>query len=294
MNIRRLPKFPTRRLGLLFLAGSSLVGCTPARALTAVAPTRSYSATTDLAYGPDPRHRLDVYEPRTPDPRGTTVVFFYGGTWREGDRRDYRFVAEALARHGITTVIPDYRLYPEVSFPAYVEDAAAAVRWVRDTRGAAPLFVAGHSAGAHLAALVAYDGRYLSALGLTPATISGLIGVAGPYDFLPIELPAVREVFADVPDLQATQPVNFVAPGAPPALLLQGEDDTTVRPRNAHSLAQRLRTAGSPARAVVYPQRGHVDILFGLSSVFAGDGAMMSEVLRFVAAPQSAAAAGDA
>lgn len=268
------------RAGLVVLAGL-LAGCSPTRLLDAVTPAGDYRLERALAYGEHPRQRLDVYHPVGED-RGIVIVFFYGGSWRFGDRAGYRFVAESLTRRGITVVIPDYRLHPEITFPAFVEDGAMALRWVRDNRvkPGARLFVMGHSAGAHIAALLALDPRYQARDGL-----AGLIGIAGPYDFLPMTAPRTRAVFGTLADDPVTQPITFASPAAPPALLIHGATDTTVYPRNSQNLAAALRSAGVPARLSLYPDRGHVDIMLGLSSVFAGDGRLMSELTSFLGSP---------
>jgi acetyl esterase/lipase len=155
------------------------------------------------------------------------VVFFYGGSWQSGSRDTYRFLGSALARRGIVTVVPDYRVYPEVTFPTFLEDGAAAVDWVRDNVARyggdrERIVLMGHSAGAHMAAMLAIDGRWLAKVGVEPRRdIAGLVGLAGPYDFLPIRDPTLQLLFegANRPE---TQPVTFVEGGEAPALLITG------------------------------------------------------------------------
>jgi acetyl esterase/lipase len=294
MHIRPLSHLVRQAFtGLALLIG--VAACAPARLLDVVTPEGDYTRETDVAYGPLARQRLDVYRPRNPDALGTVVVFFYGGGWRAGTKGDYRFVAESLTRQGITVVIPDYRIYPEAVFPAFVEDAALVTRWVRDNAvrlsiDRARVFLIGHSAGAHIVALVALDPRYLAAVGRRPRDIAGVVGISGPYDFLPITSPRVREIFAAAPDLAATQPVTFVTANAPPMLLVHGMEDRTVYPRNSQRLAARLHAADAPVRLVLYPDRGHVDIMLGLSSVFSGGDRLMQELTEFLAQPCSSVA----
>jgi acetyl esterase/lipase len=260
-------------------------GCSGLGALDALTPTGSYTATTDIAYGALPRQKLDVYRPPEPGPH-PVIVFFYGGGWDSGERGPYRFVAESLTRHGYVVVIPDYRVYPQARFPLFIEDAARAVRWARDNAaqfGGDPsrLFLMGHSAGAHIAAMVALDARYLARVGMERRTLKGFIGLAGPYDFLPLTSDKFKAILA-APDMRQTQPLTFADAGAPPMLLLHGLDDTTVLPRNSVNLASRLRENGATVDTRYYPDMAHVGILLGLSSVLAGDRVVLADALSFL------------
>jgi acetyl esterase/lipase len=252
---------------LLLLLVLPLLGACQ-RAFFAAVNAGGGGAVATAAYGASAWQQLDVYAP--PQARAAPVVlFFYGGRWRDGRRADYAFVGEALARQGIVAVVADYRRHPEVTFPTFVEDAAAALRWTRDHIAAhggdpARLFVAGHSAGAHLAAMLATDARHLAAVGMQPRELRGLIGLAGPYDFLPITDPDLLPVFAPRERWPQSQPVNFVDGDEPPALLLHGDDDRSVGPHNSASLARRLHDAGVRVDHRRYPGVGHVRILSAL------------------------------
>ena len=278
------------RIGLVaVMAGSILASCDPTAALEAVTPVGEYQRTADISYGPAARQVLDVYRPKSPDGSGTVAVFFHGGSWQSGSKADSRFLAEALTARGVLVVIPDYRVYPEVQFPVFIEDAARAIGWAHGHAaefGGDPrrIFVIGHSAGAHIAALATLDARYLRAVGLTPRDVAGVIGIAGPYDFLPLA-DSIADIFAAAADPAATQPISFAGPGAPPMLLLHGQADVTVYPGNSTRLAAKLRDAGSPVRLVLYPGLGHLDIMLGLSSVLAGDGRMMNDIMAFLNTP---------
>jgi acetyl esterase/lipase len=143
------------RRGLFASLAALVSGCSPARLLNATVSRDGYTRQADIAYGPLPRQKLDLYRPVAPRADGKAVIFFYGGSWDSGSKADYLFVAQALASRGITTIIPDYRLYPEVRFPTFLEDAAQATRWAGDRVGLPKLFVMGHSAGAHIALMLA-------------------------------------------------------------------------------------------------------------------------------------------
>jgi acetyl esterase/lipase len=198
------------------------------------------------------------------------VVFFYGGAWRSGNKEMYRYVARALARRGYVAVVPDYRIYPEVCYPDFIEDGARVVRWVKDNIsrfGGDPekVFLKGHSAGAHIAAMLAIDPRWLQQVGLEPGRdIAGLIGIAGPYDFLPLRDEILQVIFGGA-DRPETQPIFHVSPGAPPALLMTGSDDHVVEPGNSTRLAARLRAAGNVATVRTYERVGHFIIIAALA-----------------------------
>jgi acetyl esterase/lipase len=146
--------------------------------------------TTDIAFGKLDRQKLDVYKPRTPNPNTPIVIFFYGGAWQEGEKSYYKFAAEALTSRGYIAVVPDYRLYPQTSFPNFLHDCALAVKWTKDHAkeiggDESKIFLMGHSAGAYNAVMISLDPRYLNEVGLTQSDIRGTIGLAGPYDFFP-------------------------------------------------------------------------------------------------------------
>jgi acetyl esterase/lipase len=266
------------------LAGCGSLGFTLVNAL---APESSFQVSRDLAYGAYERQRLDVYTPTPAQEARPVVVFFYGGRWSGGSKQDYLFVAEALAAKGMVVVVPDYRVYPQVRFPAFVEDAAEAVAWVHRhvaEYGGDPqdLFVMGHSAGAHIAALLALDERYLKAVGGSPAWLDGMIGLAGPYDFLPLTADDLKAIFGPPAKYPVSQPINFVDDQHPPLLLLHGGDDSTVKPANTTSLAEKVREEGGSVRTVIYDKLSHVSLVGALSRPFRFLAPVLEEVVGFV------------
>lgn len=256
----------------VLLAGAAVVACSPLSVVNAVSPGGASLAKVAIPYGSDPRNMLDVYRP-TAGPRGAPViVFFYGGNWISGKRSDYAFVGRALAARGFVVVVPDYRLYPQVHYPGFLDDAAEAVAWTERNiagHGGDPnqVFVMGHSAGAYNAAMVALDARWLGKQGLKPGALRGWIGLAGPYDFLPIGNQTTRPVF-DYPNTRPeSQPINHVDAKAPPALLIAARDDDLVDPvRNTGGLAGKLRAAGVPVRELYYGGVNHYTLVASLSS----------------------------
>ena len=213
---------------------------------------------------------VDVYRPASATADTPVVIFYYGGSWRSGERGWYQFVGRALAAEGMVAVLPDYRKFPQVSFAELMNDAALAVRWVADHRervgSEGPIFVAGHSAGAHIAALLATDDRYLRQVGQRPDAIAGLVGFAGPYNFLPIVDPAVAEVFVDEAGAYDAQPIHHVDRSDSPALLFHGSKDETVRPFNSATFAAALVKAGVRAEYREIPGMGHVRLVFEIGS----------------------------
>lgn len=278
-----LPRRAAAGLAALLLA----TGCSRLALFDAVVPKdrSGVRVAQGIAYGPDPRQRLDVYASRDAvEPPRPVVVFFYGGSWSSGERAGYAFVGRALAARGLVAVVPDYRLVPQVHYPAFVEDGAAAVRWAAAHAGAyggAPdrIVVMGHSAGAYIAAMLAVDDRWL---GPDRARIRALVGLAGPYDFAPFDVAASRDAFGAWPRPAETQPVTWADAGDPPALLAYGNDDRTVRPRNSEALAARLRASGVPVELRGYPGIGHVGLLLALARPFRGRAPVLDDAVRFI------------
>lgn len=205
----------------------------------------------EFAYGNGPRQRLDVYRPVGTAAAAPVIVFVHGGSWQSGDKSLYRWLGKSLASQGFVAVLVNYGLMPTVKFPDSARDVAAAVAYVHQHAGewggdVGRLTLMGHSAGAHLTALVAYDGRYLAAHALTPTLLQGYVGLSGPYDFL-LDTPLLRATFAGPAEREHdAQPINFASAAAPRSLLVMGRDDTTVNPRNTRSLGARLRQLGAP------------------------------------------------
>lgn len=269
------------RRGLLASLAALTGGCSPARLLNATVPREGFTRQTDIAYGPLPRHKLDLYVPDKPRSDGKAVIFFYGGSWDSGSKEDYLFVGQALASRGITTIIPDYRLYPEVRFPAFVEDAAQATRWAGDRIGLSRLFVMGHSAGAHIALMLAANTPYLAQAGVDRMKMAAVIGLSGPYDFLPLTSTKLIDIFggADRPEIEA---ITFAKAPLPPALLIQGLADTTVYPRNSENLAAAWRRAGAPIELKLYPGVGHIDIIAAFSDLLHKKAPTREDVLAYI------------
>jgi acetyl esterase/lipase len=284
-NASKLP-----RRSLFAMLPALLTACSGVDLLNATVATDSYRRTESLHYGADARQRLDVYQPASPVRQAPLVVFFYGGNWSSGERADYRFVGEALASSGIVAMVADYRLSPAFRYPVFVQDSARAVAWALQHAAdyeadPAKVFVMGHSAGAYNAAMVALDSRWLAAEGLKPARLAGWIGLAGPYDFLPIVEPLTRVAF-NWPDTPAdSQPLMHASAASPRALLLAPAEDRLVNPqRSTVALAQRLTVSGVAVQSELFDSVSHVTLLASMASILRGRAPVLERVQAFVKA----------
>lgn len=247
-------------------------------------------ALADGRYGPLPDQKVEVMVPAAPAEslRGV-VVFIHGGGWHSGVPGDYRFVGRTLTREGYVVVLVGYRLGVEGRYPAMLEDSALALAWTRDNvakYGGDPdrVVVMGHSAGAYNAAMLALERQWLGRAGVEDGFIKGVIGLSGPYDFYPFTSDSARNAFGHVADPATTQPIHYARGDAPPMLLLTGDTDTTVKPRNSEALARALTQAGTPTRPVVLAGVDHSGTVMKLAAPFSRDRRVLEPVLAFLAA----------
>jgi len=240
-----------------------------------------------IAYAEGRRHRLDVYTPvsgaRANCP---VVVYFYGGGWQGGRRSDSRGVAQALATQGIVTFAPDYRVYPDAVFPGFLDDPAAAVRWARDHArefGGNPerIFVMGHSSGAHMAAMLATDPRYLAVQGMSKSSLAGMIGLAGPYAAFQANDPHMDKIFP-APLRPRALPISFVSGDEPPMLLCAGTADTDVDPSNSDRFAEVLRAHHDSVELKKYPGYSHDGLVQSFSTAQRTTSPVLADVGDFI------------
>lgn len=215
------------------------------------------------------------------------VVFFYGGRWEEGSKAQYKFLAQALTSRGYVAVIADYRLYPQVKFPAFVQDGAEAIKWAHAHASeyggdVDKLFVMGHSAGAHIAAMLALDGEYLQAVGGSRDWLSGMIGLAGPYDFLPLKAADLKDMFGPPERYPLSQPINYADGDNPRLLLLHGLGDETVFPKNTRNLAKKVAENNGPVAIKLYPDIGHIKLVANLAAPLRFMGDQLDDIASFI------------
>ena len=275
----------SRTLSLALCAMSALLAaaCSPALLLGAMQPVAQGGETRDVAYLPGPRHTMDLYFPDAAVPAPPTVVFFYGGGWRSGEKETYRFVGRSLAACGAIVAIPDYRVWPDAGFDGFMADAAAAAATARREglrHGADPrrFVLMGHSAGAHIATLLALNPAWLAPD--ARAAVSGVIGLAGPYDFLPLNDEVLEKIFAPVGP--RTQPIAFASGAIAPMLLATGAEDTTVLPGNSIRLGEQVRAAGGLAETIVYQGIGHVQVAAALAAPVRFLAPVRADICRFL------------
>jgi len=272
-------------LVLVGVGAAGLSGC--ARFAIVNAPVLSFEGeiVRDLRFSKAHGLALAVYRPPGAPGNAPVVVFFHGGSWQSGDKDRYRFVGMTLAQNGIVTVIPDYRKYPDVVCPAFVENGADAVAWTaaeiaRFGGDPAQIYLMGHSAGAHTAALLAADGRYLSRALVPPGTVKGVAGLAGPYDFTP-EARRIEAIFGPPERYPLMQTAGFVDGSEPPMLLMHGAEDRTVSRRNLDRLAAALAASGICHRTILYDGLDHIDIVAALSWVYRDSAPVEGDLAAF-------------
>lgn len=280
----------TRRVGLAALAATMTSACSPLSLFATFTPKDAAKVEDKGArYADGPRGGIDIYAPPVAQGPAPIAIFFYGGSWDSGRRQDYGWAARAIAAQGFLTLVPDYRLYPEVRFPSFLDDGAQAVRWAADHAAAlggdpSRIVLIGHSAGAYNAAMLALDPRYLAAAGVKPGAIKAFAGLSGPYAFLPLDGPITRQTFGQASDLEATQPTRYARADAPPAFLATGDKDTTVYPRNTRKLAAALRDKGAKVEERHYEGLDHAGAVLALSRPFRHKSTLLADMIAFLKA----------
>lgn len=257
-----------------------------------MAPFNSEGAMDDAAvlakgihFADGDRKTLDIYGPKDQSAPAPVVMFIYGGSWKQGSRNDYQFVGRALAANGFIAVIADYRLYPEVSYPAFLEDNAQAVKWIEDNIGnyggdTSRFFLAGHSAGAYNAVMLGLERSFLREYGVT-MPVKGIAAISGPYDFYPFEYDEVRNTFGVTDNPEGTQPINLVTPDEPPMLLLSGRSDPIVRVQNTEHLEAKLKEKGAWVTAKYYDNIGHMEPIFAVGAMWRWRAPVLADMIAF-------------
>jgi acetyl esterase/lipase len=273
-------------LGLIVATGIGLYLYSPAMLVDSIDRLASRSAMAKAVDGiafDDHGNRLDIWAPasKADSPR-PVLVFFYGGGWAHGTRTEYSYAARPFVEAGYIVVLPDYRKVPQVRFPGFVKDSAAAVKWVQANiadYGGDPdrVSVAGHSAGAYNALMLTLDKQWLG-----DRPVQAAISMAGPADFYPFTTKRGMDAMGQWPKPAETQPISFVRADAPPILLIHGSADTVVRIRNANSLLAKQKAAGGDISLVALKGASHNDLVLALGTLFRGRHPVVAESVRFL------------
>jgi acetyl esterase/lipase len=243
-------------------------------------------AVGSVPYGSEPRQLLDIYRPKQAAANLPVLIFVHGGSWKDGDGKDYEFVGRAFAAQGYLTFVISYRLLPEHVYPAFVQDVANAVAWANMHANeyggdGKRIYLVGHSAGGYNIAMATLDQHYMRDAGANPASLKAIAAIAAPLDFLPLDTPISIATFSQVANLESTQPITFARVDAPPFLMLQGAVDDTVMPKNSINMEKRLTELGARAKLIVYDDVTHVGIMLALSKPLRGKVPTLADVVRF-------------
>ena len=278
---------------------SVVSACSPLGIVNGISRVHDVEERRDIAYGTLERQQLDLYLPPLDERRKTeagntpTILFFYGGSWNSGSRADYRFVGRRLASEGYVVGVADYRLYPEVRYPEFLQDSAGAVRkfselvrsdelaqWQPEEK----LTLMGHSAGAYNVAMLALDARWLKSEGLERLDVlKNWVGLAGPYDLYPIALEDVKPVFFFPDYPESSNPIEFIEQSDIPVLLLAPEDDDLIDThRHTITFAKKLRDAGKSVEQIDIKGTSHTTLIGTMSPLLFFKGSSVDVINEFL------------
>ncbi len=258
--------------------------CAPVKFLNTITPSGSYKLDKSVAYGDGERQKLDIYQPKQPKENAPVVVFVHGGSWDSGTKDIYKFVGESFASQGYTTVISNYRLYPEVIYPEFINDTAAAIAYTAKRYSKQGVIVIGHSAGAYNAMMATVEPKYLRAQGVEVCqVVAGMVGLAGPYGAFPLQAEKYVTMFPDRHSADDA-PVNLINGPTPPLFMAIGDEDTTVSELHSLKLQEIIRARGGMADFKIYPGLNHTAVVKVLSRYFDEDSTLKADMLTFIEA----------
>ena len=259
-----------------------LAACAPVAILNGITPSGSFSKAKDLSYGDLDRQKLDVYKSETPRPNSPILVFAYGGSWTDGNKEIYKFLAEGFTSEGYDVSVIDYRLYPKIVYPEMVEDTATAIAFTAKQYPDRPLVVMGHSAGAYNVLMATLNKTFLSAQGVSVCDrIAGVVSLAAPTGAYELKEEPYITIFPDRFQKDDT-PLAFASAPSPSLFVMNGADDTTVGPKNAEELAAKIQNRGGKATLKIYDGLDHTDAVKLLSRHFDDDAPLKSDIIRFI------------
>jgi len=271
------------KLGIAGLAGlAALMACAPVTILNGITPSSSFSKAQDVSYGPLSRQVMDIYKAEMPKLGAPALVFIHGGSWTEGSKDIYKFLAEGFTKDGYDVLVPNYRLYPEVKYPAMIEDTALAVAFAQKQYPGRPLVLMGHSAGAYNMLMMVLEPSYMKAAGGDLCKgVAGAISLSGPTGFIPLDSEPYITIFPDR-FTKEDAPLNTVKGATPPIFFGHGLDDTTVYPQNSTALAEKITARGGVAEVKTYEGMNHIEAVQFLSRRFDGNASLKADIVRFI------------
>ena len=275
---------PKRKAGLAaaLVAIMALVGCAPVNILNGITPSGSFSKAKDISYGPLERQKLDIYKADKPKAGAPAIVFIHGGSWTEGSKDIYKFLAEGFTKDGYDILVPNYRLYPEIKYPVMIEDTAKAIAFAADRYPDRPLVVMGHSAGAYNMLMVMLNPQYARDAGLnTCARVAGAVSLSGPTGVIPLDSEPYISIFPDR-FTGSDAPLNDVNSPTPPIFFGHGLDDKTVYPQNSQALADKIEARGGIAVVKTYEGMNHIEAVQFLSRRFDGKATLKADIVSFI------------
>lgn len=228
------------------------------------------------------RHTLDVYAPK--GAKAAPVLFLvHGGAWKIGSKDYLADPARRLCEAGFCVVCPNYRLSPKVKHPEHVADVARAFAWTADHAGeyggdATKIVVGGHSAGGHLAALLATDETYLKAEKKGLKDVRGIVGISGVY--LITDNPGFHDAFGKDPAVAKTaSPATHAGVDTPPTLLVYADKDYPLLDKSAETFAAALKKAKRDVTVTEFKNRDHLSIV---TKMKAADDEVLTAITEFV------------
>lgn len=282
-TMKIIPLFVTLLLSL-FVSSCATTGL---KTINGLAKLGDYSVHKNISYTEKPDNQLDIYVP-SKDIKAV-IVFYYGGCWgncTSKNKADYLFIADTLTKQGYAVVIPDCRQYPDVKFHDIMDDAEASFLWsinhLQEYKIETDnIYVMGHSSGAHVAAMLVDNKKYIVE---DRKKINGFIGLAGPYDFYPFdkEDAYLYDLFSSQNNYYASQPINHIDGNEPPHLILHGKNDKTVFTHNAVNITQKLKQNNTEHQLVLFEKMKHVNILVSLSKPLRKNSKVLKHINSFI------------
>jgi acetyl esterase/lipase len=281
MKVAKLMKFGLGLTALSAITVFGAVACAPVTVLNTITPSSSFVKASNISYGPLERQSLDIYRAENPRANAPVLLFIHGGSWEDGSKNIYKFLAEGFTSEGFDVVVPNYRLYPEAVYPQMIEDTALSVAFTAKQFDGRPLVIMGHSAGAYNVLMTGLDKNYLAqAGGDLCQSVAGIVSLSGPTGIIPLSEEPFITIFPDR-FTKEDAPLNNVTDISPPIFFGHGAEDKTVYPQNSERLAETIKARGGVANVEIYLDMDHTDAVRVLSRHFDGGSSLKDDIIKF-------------